>query len=202
MFLPLFLLLAEYPEFLTSSHVFQLCSVVLMSGLIIILSSAAKITHQAQALTGHTTKWHACCTIAPVPDEEGEPGSNQNSMIEQDPSSDSDTESSEETGDEDLLENTKIHLPQAHVISFQKRQALGNQPAIVGLKTAPPHHHSPFAESLKLLGFACIAVTYLENNRAGITVFGFTLDRSYLHTIFMLEWTLFLWLLGKTIGFS
>jgi hypothetical protein len=46
------------------------------------------------------------------------------------------------------------------------------------------------------------AVTYLENNRAGITVFGFTLDRSYLHTIFMLEWTLFLWLLGKTIGFS
>ncbi|CAN6216227.1 unnamed protein product [Urochloa humidicola] len=147
-----------------------LCSVVLMSGLIIILSSAAKITHQAQALTGHTTKWHACCTIEPVPDEEGgEPGSNQNSMIEQDPSSDSEAESSEDTGDEDLLENTKIHLPNAHVISFQKRQAL---------------------------------VTYLENNRAGITVFGFTLDRSYLHTIFMLEWTLFLWLLGKTIGFS
>lgn len=145
-----------------------LCSVVLMSGLIIILSSAAKITHQAQALTGHTTKWHACCTIAPV-EEDGVPGSNQNSMIEQEPESDSDTEYGEETGDEDLLENTKIHLPQAHVISFQKRQAL---------------------------------VTYLENNRAGITVFGFTLDRSYLHTIFMLEWTLFLWLLGKTIGFS
>ena len=51
-------------------------------------------------------------------------------------------------------------------------------------------------------GFGSLAVTYLENNRAGITVFGFTLDRSYLHTIFMLEWTLFLWLLGKTIGFS
>jgi hypothetical protein len=47
-----------------------------------------------------------------------------------------------------------------------------------------------------------LAVTYLENNKAGITVFGFTLDRAYLHTIFMLEWTLFLWLLGKTIGFS
>uniref|UniRef100_A0A453SID9 Uncharacterized protein n=1 Tax=Aegilops tauschii subsp. strangulata TaxID=200361 RepID=A0A453SID9_AEGTS len=37
-----------------------LCSVVLMFRLIIILSSAAKITHQAQALTGQTTKWHAC----------------------------------------------------------------------------------------------------------------------------------------------
>ncbi|KAL5225905.1 hypothetical protein ABZP36_012544 [Zizania latifolia] len=146
-----------------------LCSIVLMSGLIIILSSAAKITHQAQALTGQTTKWHACCTIEPVPGDEAEPGSNHYSMLEENPVSDSECESSEETGDEDLLENTKIMLPQAHVISFQKRQAL---------------------------------VTYLENNRAGITVFGFTLDRSYLHTIFMLEWTLFLWLLGKTIGFS
>ncbi|GJN38892.1 hypothetical protein PR202_gb27973 [Eleusine coracana subsp. coracana] len=150
-----------------------LSSVVLMSGLIIILSSAAKITHQAQALTGHTTKWHACCTIEPVNDEEAVTpmSTNHNSMIEQDQANDSDSESSEETGDddEDLLENTKFMLPQAHVLSFQKRQAL---------------------------------VTYLENNRAGITVFGFTLDRAYLHTIFMLEWTLFLWLLGKTIGFS
>jgi hypothetical protein len=149
-----------------------LCSVVLMSGLIIILSSAAKITHQAQALTGHTTKWHACSTIEPVPDEESAtPMSNDhNGMIEQDHAYDSDTESSEDTGDdEDILENTKFMLPQARVLSFQRRQAL---------------------------------VTYLENNRAGITVFGFTLDRAYLHTIFMLEWTLFLWLLGKTIGFS
>jgi hypothetical protein len=116
-----------------------------MSGLIIILSSAAKITHQAQALTGHTTKWHACCTIEPVL-EEGEPGSNnQNSMIEQEPESDSDTEYGEETGDEDLLENTKIHMPHAHVISFQKRQALGNQPAIT----------SPTVDSLFPLPCSC-----------------------------------------------
>ncbi|EMS55201.1 hypothetical protein TRIUR3_27460 [Triticum urartu] len=101
-----------------------LCSVVLMSGLIIILSSAAKITHQAQALTGQTTKWHACCTIEPVPDDEIDPGSNQNSMLE-DPEDESDCESSEETGDEDMLENTKFLQPHTHVISFQKRQALG-----------------------------------------------------------------------------
>jgi hypothetical protein len=62
-------------------------------------------------------------------------------MIEQDPSSDSDTESSEETGDEDLLENTKIHLPQAHVISFQKRQALGNPARHCWLNNSSP---SPF----------------------------------------------------------
>ncbi|EMS67481.1 hypothetical protein TRIUR3_31091 [Triticum urartu] len=103
----------------------RLCSVVLMYGLIIILSSAAKITHQAQALTGQTTKWHACCTIEPVPDDEIDPGSNQNSMLEEYPEDESDCESSEETGDEDMLENTKFLQPHTHVISFQKRQALG-----------------------------------------------------------------------------
>ncbi|VAI90409.1 unnamed protein product [Triticum turgidum subsp. durum] len=136
-----------------------------MSGLIIILSSAAMITHQARALTGQTTKLHACCTIEPVPDDEIDPGSNQNSMLEEYPEDESDRE----TGDEDMLENTKFLQPHTHVISFEKRQAL---------------------------------VTYLENNKAGITVFRFTLDLPYLHTIFMLEWTLFLWLLGKTVGFS
>uniref|UniRef100_A0A2N9IGA6 Uncharacterized protein n=1 Tax=Fagus sylvatica TaxID=28930 RepID=A0A2N9IGA6_FAGSY len=45
-------------------------------------------------------------------------------------------------------------------------------------------------------------VTYFENNRAGITVYGFTLDRTTLHTIFGIEFSLVLWLLGKTIGIS
>ncbi|GJY08255.1 putative EH domain-containing protein 1-like protein isoform X1 [Tanacetum coccineum] len=45
-------------------------------------------------------------------------------------------------------------------------------------------------------------VTYFENNRAGITVFGFMLDRSSLHTIVTIEMSLVLWLLGKTIGIS
>ncbi|MBA0699480.1 hypothetical protein Goari_001111, partial [Gossypium aridum] len=44
-----------------------------------------------------------------------------------------------------------------------------------------------------------MTVTYFENNRAGITIYGFVLDRSTLHTIFGLELSLVLWLLGKTI---
>ncbi|XP_010529468.1 PREDICTED: uncharacterized protein LOC104806325 isoform X2 [Tarenaya hassleriana] len=43
-------------------------------------------------------------------------------------------------------------------------------------------------------------VTYLENNRAGITVYGFMVDRAWLHTIFGIELALFLWLLNKTIA--
>ncbi|KAM7525262.1 hypothetical protein LguiA_015164 [Lonicera macranthoides] len=45
-------------------------------------------------------------------------------------------------------------------------------------------------------------VTYFENNRSGITVFGFMLDRTSLHTIFAIQLSLTLWLLNKTIGIS
>ncbi|KAK2441104.1 putative transmembrane protein [Trifolium repens] len=45
-------------------------------------------------------------------------------------------------------------------------------------------------------------VNYFENNKAGITVYGFMLDRSTLHTIFGIHMSLVLWLLGKTIGIS
>ncbi|GMI63778.1 hypothetical protein like AT3G20300 [Hibiscus trionum] len=45
-------------------------------------------------------------------------------------------------------------------------------------------------------------VTYFENNRAGITMYGFMLDRGTLHTIFGIELSLVLWLLGKTVVFS
>lgn len=45
-------------------------------------------------------------------------------------------------------------------------------------------------------------VKYLENNLAGITVFGFMLDRAWLRSIFVIELALLLWLLNKTIGIS
>lgn len=47
-----------------------------------------------------------------------------------------------------------------------------------------------------------MAVIYFENNGAGISVYGFMLDRTSLNTIFMIEMSLVLWLLGKTIGIS
>ena len=59
---------------------------------------------------------------------------------------------------------------------------------------------------LILLRFDCLffvfAVSYLESNRAGIAIFRFMLDRTLLHMVFMVELSLFLWLMGKTIGIS
>jgi hypothetical protein len=50
--------------------------------------------------------------------------------------------------------------------------------------------------------FFPLPVTYLENNRAGITVYGFVVDRAWLHALFMIEFSLVMWLLGKTVGIS
>ncbi|KAF3329514.1 hypothetical protein FCM35_KLT04845 [Carex littledalei] len=148
-----------------------MCSIMLVFGLLMIFRGAVKITHQAQALTSHAAKWHACATMEETDTTDSSkvaPTTNPNSVYPVSFSDESSEADSTGDSDDEVLEDTKFITIHANNISFQKRQAL---------------------------------VTYLENNRAGITVFGFMLDRSYLHTVFMLEWTLFLWLLGKTIGF-
>ncbi|CAI0381080.1 unnamed protein product [Linum tenue] len=45
-------------------------------------------------------------------------------------------------------------------------------------------------------------VLYLQNNPGGITIFGWTVDRGLLNTIFFIELTLVTFLLGKTLVFS
>ncbi|CAF1705201.1 hypothetical protein HID58_054115 [Brassica napus] len=152
-----------------------LCSVTLVTALLILLRSASKITHKAQAVTCLAAKWHVCATIESFETVEG--GSPR--LVDRESghgfsSKDvdtGDTDDSEDYGDEedDFDNNNLIPAYAYSTISFQKRQAL---------------------------------VNYFENNKAGITVFGFTLDRSTLHTIFGIEMSLVLWLLGKTIGIS
>lgn len=50
--------------------------------------------------------------------------------------------------------------------------------------------------------FVVCSVTYLWHNSGGITLFGFTLDRGLLHTIFAFEMTLVLWILSKAVVLS
>jgi hypothetical protein len=46
------------------------------------------------------------------------------------------------------------------------------------------------------------AVTYLQTNHGGITIFGWTVDRGLINTIFFIELTLVTFLLGKTLVFT
>ncbi|KAJ4959927.1 hypothetical protein NE237_019837 [Protea cynaroides] len=45
-------------------------------------------------------------------------------------------------------------------------------------------------------------VTYLQSNPGGITIFGWTVDRTLINTLFFLEFTLVLFVLGKTLVLS
>ncbi|CAN8321427.1 unnamed protein product [Cochlearia groenlandica] len=149
-----------------------LCSMTLVTALLILLRSASKITHKAQAVTCLAAKWHVCATLETFETTDGETPtlvSRNNNKGNNDIITLTESDS-EDFGDEDDLDNDNIIPAYAFsTISFQKRQAL---------------------------------VSYFENNIAGITVYGFTLDRGTLHTIFGLELSLVLWLLGKTIGIS
>ncbi|GAV85876.1 DUF3537 domain-containing protein [Cephalotus follicularis] len=146
-----------------------LCSMTLVTALLILLRSSTKITHKAQAVTSLAAKWHVCATLdsfEAAVDGETPRGPIAENRVFTDGESDGDDAGDEE----DELDNTKLIPAYAYsTISYQKRHAL---------------------------------VKYFENNRAGITVYGFTLDRSTIHTIFGIELSLVLWLLGKTIGIS
>ncbi|KAG9132167.1 hypothetical protein Leryth_022230 [Lithospermum erythrorhizon] len=144
-----------------------LCSVSLLAGLMILLRSATRITHKAQAVTCLASKWHVCATVDSFDTGESETPGSQINGDQHFPDGSSDADVGDE---EDELDNSKFLPVYAYsTISFQKRQAL---------------------------------VTYFENNRAGVTLYGFMLDRGSLHTIFGIEMSLVLWLLGKTIGIS
>ncbi|XP_047307255.1 uncharacterized protein LOC124910629 [Impatiens glandulifera] len=144
-----------------------LCSINLLTGLIIILRSATRITHKAQEVTSLAAKWHVCSTIDSYENVESETpvaNINHNPPLSRGSSEDDD----DEEFDEDDLDNTMMIPAYARsTISFQKREAL---------------------------------VTYFDNNRAGISLYGYVLDRGSLHTIFGIELSLVLWLLGKTIA--
>lgn len=110
----------------------QLCSVTLLSALCILLRSATKITHKAQAITGLAAKWHVCATVDSfdgVPNEGETPMAPQSSHETVFPNVGTDGESeTDEAGDEeDEIDTTKFIPSYAYsTISYQKRQALGN----------------------------------------------------------------------------
>ncbi|KAF8703263.1 hypothetical protein HU200_032055 [Digitaria exilis] len=156
-----------------------LCSMSLVTGLLICLHSAAKITHKTQSITSVAAAWHADATINSLERDQENPRTPSKAFLQHQhapasPFPVASASSGEESDDdesrsEDSVDTSRFASFHVTNISFQKRQAL---------------------------------VTYLENNRAGITVFGFVVDRTWLHALFMIEFSLVMWLLGKTIGIS
>ncbi|CAO2823617.1 unnamed protein product [Amaranthus hypochondriacus] len=149
-----------------------LCSVTLVTGVCICLRSAAKITHKAQSITSLAAKWHVCATI--------------------------DSFDAVVDGEVPLMSRSSAsHLVFPYTTHSHSDEEEGDGEDDLDNTNMLP----VFANTISYQRRQAL-VTYLENNRAGITVYGFMLDRSYLHTIFGVELSLVLWLLSKTIGIS
>ncbi|XP_061362557.1 uncharacterized protein LOC133306276 [Gastrolobium bilobum] len=130
-----------------------ICSAVQLSGFLLCILGAARITHRAQGIVSIATRWHMLVTNASAESEQ------RKAQISEGLASGSDSDSSD------------IHIsviPQ-RLSSFQIRQSL---------------------------------VTYLQHNHGGITLYGFTLDRGLLHTLFAFEFSLVLWILSKVVVLS
>lgn len=148
-----------------------LCSINLVTGLFICLRSATKITHKAQSITSLATKWHVCATTNCYDDMEGETPTNQTIPCSgQVFPVDIDWLLDDEDDDGDAEDDSDNST-----------------------KMMPIFAHTISFQKRQAL------VTYLENNKAGMTVYGFMMDRTWLHTIFGIELALLLWLLNKTI---
>ncbi|KAK9681468.1 hypothetical protein RND81_10G004900 [Saponaria officinalis] len=152
-----------------------LCSVTLVAGVCICLRSAAKITHRAQSITALASKWHVCATIDSF---------NSTDVI--DPPTIIDT----------LSPQVSSQLFPFSATSESDDEDGDGEDDLDNAKMVPAIANTITYQRRQAL------VTYLENNKAGITVFGFMLDRTYLHTIFGVELSLVLWLLSKTVGIS
>ncbi|XP_075671666.1 uncharacterized protein LOC142641157 [Castanea sativa] len=149
-----------------------LCSMTLLAGLLILLRSATKITHKAQSVTSLAAKWHVCATVDSFDVADGE------------------------------------STPSAQ-IAYARQFTMGAREELDGDEAGDEEDDLDNNKLIPSYAYSTISfqkrqalVTYFENNRAGITVYGFTLDRTTLHTIFGIELSLVLWLLGKTIGIS
>lgn len=151
-----------------------LCSMSLLAGLLIILRSATRITHKALSVTSLAAKWHVCATIDSFDSVEAD--ATPPAQVGQYPSFPGVTSIDPMSDMEDVGD---------------EEDELDNT------KLLPAYAYSTISFQKRQA-----LVTYFENNRAGITVFGWMLDRTTLHTIFGFELSLVLWLLGKTVGIS
>ena len=93
----------------------------------ILLRSATRITHKAQAVTCLAAKWHVCATIDSFDTTEAETPISRVPVNHVFPVSSDGSDADDDVGDEeDDIDHTKL-VPSYNynTISFQKRQALG-----------------------------------------------------------------------------
>ncbi|KAG0578780.1 hypothetical protein KC19_4G049000 [Ceratodon purpureus] len=169
----LFVLLSSYEKFnFFRAGDLVVCSVVQVTGLMLCLNGASKITHRAQRIIGIVSQWHALATCNPhaVTDSQknGDDPSQWSTTMRGPAHPHLYNDSSEENdSDEDSPRHSNDVDQYIHDMeNFQKRNAL---------------------------------VCYLQQAKTGISLYGCVLDRGFLYGMFGCTVSLTLFILGKTI---
>ncbi|OMO60425.1 hypothetical protein CCACVL1_24159 [Corchorus capsularis] len=154
---------------------FAVSSIVQVVGIIICLHAATKISHRAQGIASLASRWHAVATCTST--DATLRGSNSAGNMEAFNQSNNQTNS--------------IHLCFSESDLESVDYAASAIPTNTQLASYMTSYHRRQA-----------FVMYLQGNPGGITIFGWTVDRGLINTIFFIQLTLITFVLGKTIVFS
>lgn len=130
------------------------------------------MTHKAQSVTSIATKWNVCASL--------------------------DTFDDLDSGDTPKYPTSRQHF---QILSRRRdvtRSSDDDEDGEVDSDLDNTTIHPIYARAISFQKRQAL-VTYLENNKAGITVYGFLVDKTWLRMIFSIELALLLWLLKKTI---
>uniref|UniRef100_A0A1J3ENK6 Uncharacterized protein n=1 Tax=Noccaea caerulescens TaxID=107243 RepID=A0A1J3ENK6_NOCCA len=153
---------------------FAVSAVVQVVGIILCLHAATKISHRAQAIASVASRWHAIMSCSPT----------DSTQIRTSPSG-------------VHLEAT-TNLP----VSFPMSHSESDVESMDRYMRMPSNNHFPSYMSMSSYHKRQAFVLYLQMNPGGITIFGWTVDRHLINTIFFIELSLVTFVLGKTVVFS
>ncbi|KAF8092759.1 hypothetical protein N665_0401s0006 [Sinapis alba] len=155
---------------------FAVSAVVQVVGIILCLHAATKISHRAQAIASVASKWHAIMSCS----------STDATQIRTSPSG--------------------VHLEATTnpPISFQISRSESDVESMEHYMRMPANNNNHFPSYMSMTAYhkRQAFVLYLQMNPGGITIFGWTVDRHLINTIFFIELSLVTFVLGKTVVFS
>ncbi|KAJ0256181.1 Zinc finger CONSTANS-like protein [Hirschfeldia incana] len=156
---------------------FAVSAVVQVVGIILCLHAATKISHRAQAIASVASKWHAIMSCS----------STDATQIRISPSG--------------------VHLEATTnpPVSFRISNSESDVESMDQYMRLPAGSNSnQFSSYMSMSAYhrRQAFVLYLQMNPGGITIFGWTVDRHLINTIFFIELSLVTFVLGRTVVFT
>ncbi|CAG7903827.1 unnamed protein product [Brassica rapa] len=155
---------------------FAVSAVVQVVGIILCLHAATKISHRAQAIASVASKWHPIMSCS----------STDSTQIRASPSG--------------------VHLEATTnpPISFRISNSESDMESMDHYMRMPACNNSHFPSYMSMSSYhrRQAFVLYLQMNPGGITIFGWTVDRHLINTIFFIELSLVTFVLGRTVVFT